>query len=80
MRLGTDWTRAAGWYDSASGFFRRPTRNRAELLERAVRSILAQSDSGGIEILVIDNQSTDGTAERTHPFGAGPDSHHSPSD
>jgi glycosyltransferase involved in cell wall biosynthesis len=38
-----------------------PTRNRAELLERAVRSVLAQQGVE-LELVVSDNASTDGTA------------------
>ena len=37
-----------------------PTRNRAALLERAVRSVLAQ-EGADLEIIVSDNASTDGT-------------------
>jgi GT2 family glycosyltransferase len=37
------------------------TRNRVALLEKAVRSVLAQADDH-VEILIVDNGSTDGTA------------------
>jgi glycosyltransferase involved in cell wall biosynthesis len=43
------------------------TRNRAALLEKAVRSVLAQAEGKHIEILIVDNGSTD----RTAPFAAG---------
>lgn len=38
------------------------TFNRKELLGRALRSVLSQAD-GSVEIVVVDNHSTDGTAE-----------------
>ena len=38
------------------------TRNRAGLLEKAVRSVLAQAEEKPIEILIVDNGSTDHTA------------------
>lgn len=38
------------------------TRNRAALLERALRSVLGQVEDG-VEVLVVDNGSTDGTGE-----------------
>jgi glucosyl-dolichyl phosphate glucuronosyltransferase len=38
------------------------TRNRAALLEKAVRSVLSQTEDKSIEILIVDNGSTDHTA------------------
>jgi GT2 family glycosyltransferase len=43
------------------------TRNRVALLEKAVRSVLAQADDR-VEILIVDNGSTDGTAELAGKF------------
>lgn len=40
-----------------------PTYNRADLLERAVASCLAQEDSPPLDILIIDDGSTDGTPD-----------------
>jgi glucosyl-dolichyl phosphate glucuronosyltransferase len=45
------------------------TRNRMALLEKAVRSVLAQADDR-VEILIVDNNSTDGTAELAGKFAA----------
>ena len=44
-----------------------PTHNRAQLLPRAVRSVLAQSDPD-FELLVIDDGSSDGTQQTLAPF------------
>lgn len=41
-----------------------PTHDRAALLLRAVGSALANAVDGGIEVLVVDDASTDGTVER----------------
>ncbi|MDP1613829.1 MAG: glycosyltransferase [Sulfuritalea sp.] len=46
-----------------------PTRNRVELLTRAVRSVLRQ-DYGPIEILVVDDSSEDGTGQRVAELAA----------
>jgi glycosyltransferase involved in cell wall biosynthesis len=45
------------------------TRNRAALLEKAVRSVLVQADNN-MGILIVDNGSTDGTAELVEKFAA----------
>ena len=48
-----------------------PTHNRAHLINRAVRSALDQSHIE-LEVMVIDDASTDGTAEALSPFLADP--------
>ncbi len=45
-----------------------PTRDRAHLLERALRSVLAQSESD-FEVVVVDDGSTDDTAARVEALG-----------
>ncbi|MGD0251948.1 MAG: glycosyltransferase [Verrucomicrobiota bacterium] len=45
------------------------TRNRVALLEKAVHSVLAQANTN-VEILIVDNGSTDGTAELVGKFAA----------
>lgn len=45
-----------------------PTYNRAHLIGRAVRSVLAAFEPGD-EVIVVDDGSTDGTAEALRPFG-----------
>ena len=46
-----------------------PTWNREALLERAVRSALAQEGPERIEVLIMDDGSTDGTEERIRGLG-----------
>lgn len=45
-----------------------PTRNRAELLEEAIRSVLAQQGDG-LEIIVVDDDSSDQTDRIAQAFG-----------
>lgn len=47
-----------------------PARNEATYIEACVRSILHQDVEGGLEVLVVDGQSTDGTAELARRAGA----------
>src|SRR5579885_242153 len=48
-----------------------PTRNRAALVEKAIASILRQQvPRDAMEVLVVDNQSSDGTAERVRRLAA----------
>ncbi len=46
-----------------------PARNEADVIGRAVTSLLQQSHSGSIRIFVIDDNSTDGTAEAAGTAG-----------
>ncbi len=47
-----------------------PTFNRGEMVAEAVSSVLGQKDfTGGIEVIVVDDGSTDGTAEALALFG-----------
>ncbi len=46
-----------------------PNFNRADLLERALKSVAAQSDAPA-EVVVVDNGSTDGSVECAERFGA----------
>jgi glycosyltransferase involved in cell wall biosynthesis len=45
-----------------------PTYNRAHLIARSIRSVLAAIEPGD-EVIVVDDGSTDGTAEVLRPFG-----------
>ena len=47
-----------------------PTYNRVPYLGDAIRSVLAQR-AGGVEIIVVDDGSTDGTEELVRAFHAG---------
>jgi hypothetical protein len=47
-----------------------PARNEAEYIEACVRSILHQDVEGGLEVLVVDGRSTDGTVELARRAGA----------
>src|SRR5207302_99138 len=47
-----------------------PARNEAAHIGRCVRSVLAQDVSGGLEVLVADGHSTDGTAQLARAAGA----------
>jgi succinoglycan biosynthesis protein ExoA len=47
-----------------------PARNEAPHIEACVRSALAQNVDGGIEVIVVDGSSTDGTAARAREAGA----------
>ncbi|MEM1367134.1 MAG: glycosyltransferase [Cyanobacteria bacterium P01_H01_bin.15] len=50
-----------------------PARNEADVLPQALRSRLAQTYPGELEIILIDDQSTDGTAEIARKLGEGSD-------
>lgn len=47
-----------------------PARNEADLLPTTVRSLLSQSYAGDFQIVVVDDQSTDGTGEVAHQAAA----------
>lgn len=47
-----------------------PARNEAATIEECVRSILAQEVEGGLEVVVADGRSTDGTADLARAAGA----------
>lgn len=47
-----------------------PALNEATHIERCVRSVLAQEFAGGLEVLVVDGRSSDGTAELARRAGA----------
>jgi hopene-associated glycosyltransferase HpnB len=47
-----------------------PARNEADCVGRAVRSLAAQEYEGGLEIIVVDDDSSDGTAEIARTAGA----------
>jgi glycosyltransferase involved in cell wall biosynthesis len=46
-----------------------PTFNRAEYVAHAIRGALGQQVSGGVEVIVVDDGSTDNTAEVVRVFG-----------
>src|SRR2546422_4750795 len=46
-----------------------PARNEEELLPSCLRALTSQDYSGPLEIIVVDNGSTDRTAERARCFG-----------
>lgn len=46
------------------------TYNAVQFLERCLRSIQAQAEVGGVEVLVVDNHSTDGTPAAAEALGA----------
>ena len=46
-----------------------PARNEEELLPSCLRALAAQDYAGPLEIIVVDNGSTDRTAERAQCFG-----------
>ncbi|MEZ5647659.1 MAG: glycosyltransferase [Alphaproteobacteria bacterium] len=53
-----------------------PARNEADVISKAISSVLSQDYPGLISVILVDDHSTDGTAEiaaqcaRTHPHGA----------
>jgi len=47
-----------------------PARNEADVIERAVRSLLRQNYAGNFSLVVVDDESTDGTAELARSAGA----------
>jgi hopene-associated glycosyltransferase HpnB len=47
-----------------------PARNEAEVIARAVRSLIGQNYQGRLSIVVVDDESTDGTADAARHAGA----------
>jgi glycosyltransferase involved in cell wall biosynthesis len=47
-----------------------PTRNNIDTITPLIRSVFDQSTAGGLELLIVDGESTDSTPERAHQLGA----------